>query len=278
MHVPGPVWVKMGNYLNFCCMPAASPQTTAQDLFARIEVLFGTDSPPNAFTKRQLLREADSLMKVDAAEGSSVKAAIAAFSWDLPEAKRWIGNALALSSSVNTRINAALNYKNLNQLLLASTISQETYKLAPLDGEVVNRALSYLTWSGQLEEAVPVHAHAAKNGLLKSEDNIDPALYLACMNRIGVPQARLQFELAAAYDVLTRNQKRVRFLVSAIEVDPESGAESLLFGLGFWGGLEDEMRMESQLAQIFADEPGWNPSALSVELQYEQLANANEFA
>jgi hypothetical protein len=259
-------------------MSPAIPVTIAKDLLGRIEHLFGSDDEPSEFVKRQLLREAEALTRVDPAVASMVKAAIAAFSWDLPQAQRWVNNAMQLSSSINTRINAALTYKFLNRVDLASDISVATLKLAPLDVEVVNRTLSYLIWSGQFDRAVPIYRDALANKVKLAEEVVDPEFYLQAMQRVGVSQQRLVFELAAACDVLTQNGKRVRFLTTAVEVDPESGDESLLFGLGFWGSLDDEMRLESQLAHVFADAPGWNPSALSVELQYEQPQHADQFA
>jgi len=109
-----------------------------------------------------------------------------------------------------------------------------------------------------------------------ADEIVDPEIYLQALQRIGVPPQRLVFELEAAYDVLTRSGKRTRFLSTALEVDPESGDTSVVFGLGFWGDLDDEMRLESQLAQVFADEPGWNPAALSVELQCEEQQHAGQ--
>lgn len=251
-------------------MSHAAPQTIANDLFGRIELLFGSDEAPNEFTRRQLLRDAEALAHADPSASSMVKAALAAFSWDLPQAQHWAKNAMRLSSRLDTQVNAALTYKFLNRFDLAAVLSLETLRLAPLNEEVVNRTLSYLTWSGQLDKAVPVYQSAVENKVHLSDEVSDPALYLQAMQRIGVAQERLVSELAAAYDVLTHNRKRARFLTNALEVDPESGDESILFGLGFWGTLQDEMRLESQLAQVFSDQPDWNPAALSVELQYEQ--------
>ena len=259
-------------------MSPAVPQTIAQDLYKRIELLFGSDEAPSEFTRHQLLREAQALSHSDAAASSMVKAAIAAFSWDLPQAQRWVNNALHINSSVNTQINAALTYKFLNRIDLASDISLATLRQAPLDKEVVNRTLSYLIWSGQLERAVPIYRDALASKVDLADELFDPEFYLHAMQRIGIPPPRLVAELAAAYDVLTRSHKRGRFLSTDLEVDPESGEESVLFGIGFLGSLDDEMRLESQLAQIFADEPGWNPSALSVELQYKQHQHADQFA
>lgn len=251
-------------------MSYAAPQTIANELFGRIELLFGSDDAPTEFTKRQLLRDAEALAHADPSASSMVKAAIAAFSWDLPQAQHWIDNAMRLSSAIDTQVNAALTYKFLNRFDLAAGLSLETLKQGPRNAEVVNRTLSYLIWSGQLDKAVPVYQAAVENKVELAEEVLDPAFYLQAMGRIGVAQERLVYELAAAYDVLTQNRKRARFLTNALEVDPESGDESILFGLGFWGTLPDEMRLESQLAQVFSDQPDWNPAALSVELQYEQ--------
>lgn len=259
-------------------MSPAAPVTIAENLLGRIELLFGSDDEPSEFVKRQLLRDADALSRADPAVSSMVKAAIAAFAWDLPQVQRWLNNAMQLSGSVSTRVNAALTYKFLNRFDLASDISVATLRAAALDKEVVNRTLSYLTWSGQLERAAIVYRDALASKVHLADDGINPELYLQAMQRVGVSQQRLIFELAAACDVLTRSNKRARFLTTDIEVDPESGEESVLFGLGFWGSLDDEMRLEAQLAQVFADEPGWNPSALSVELQFEQRQHADQFA
>jgi len=258
-------------------MSYAQPQTIASDLLSRLELLFLEDDAPGDFAKRQLMRDAEALAKADAATASLVKAGISALAWDFEEADRWINNALRLSNSVITRDNAALTYKQLNRLDKSAEVSLATLKMAPMDTEVVNHTLSYLIWSGQLENALTLYQRALDNNIGLSAETVNPGPYLETMASLGIPQHRLIFEINAAYDVLARNNKRVRRLTAGIDIDPEDGTRSIHFGLGFNGSLNDEMRMESQLAQLFAAEPGWNPSALSVELVYIS-ENADQFA
>ena len=51
----------------------------------------------------------------------------------------------------------------------------------------------------------------------------------------------------------------------------------LVIEIAFVGDLSDEIEFESELAQLLANEPGWNPCLLTTELKYE-TKDAHQFA
>lgn len=248
-------------------MTTAVPQTVANALFDRLESLFRADDVPDESTLRQLEREADTLAKVDTASASMVKAGIAALRWDADDAHYWIDNALRLNPSVEMHRNAAVTYDRVVQFEHSSQVCKKMVNLFPRNADMLNFAVRCFFYNGQFHRVTALHENAVKNGIV----NPKIASYFArsqAIKRLGVAQERLQFEIAAAYDVLRQNQKRVRRWEVKAEKAPD-GSESGVFAIYFLGTLKEEMVMELQLAQIFAGEPNWNPSLMSVELHYQ---------
>ena len=245
----------------------AVPHQFANALFDRLEFFFRSDDVPDESTLRQLEREAETLAKVDAASSAMVKAGIAALRWDTEDTQYWIENALCLNPSVEMHHNAAVTYHRVVQLRQSADISKRMLHLFPKNTDLLNFAVRYFFYNGQFHRVTALHENAVKNGIV----NPKIASYFArsqAIKRLGVAQERLQFEIAAAYDVLRQNQKRVRRWEVKAEKAPD-GSESGVFAIYFLGTLKEEMVMELQLAQIFAGEPNWNPSLMSVELHYQ---------
>ena len=248
-------------------MTTAVPHTVANALFDRLESLFRADEIPDESTLRQLEREADTLAKVDTASASMVKAGIAALRWDADDAHYWIDNALRINPSVEMHRNAAVTYDRVVQLECSAQVCKKMVNLFPRNTDILNFAIRCFFYNGQLHRVVALHENAVKNGMV----NPKITSYFAraqAIKRLGVEQERLQFEIAAAYDVLRQNQKRVRRWEIKAEKAPD-GSESGVLAIYFIGTLKEEMVMELQLAQVFASKPDWNPSLMSIELHYQ---------
>lgn len=246
---------------------AAVSPTVANTLFNRLERFFGTDEVPDESILRQLEREADTLAKVDAASSSMVKAGIAALRWDADDVHYWIENALRLHPSAEMHHNAAVTYDRVVQLKRSATVCKKMLNLFPKNTSLMNFAVRCFFYNGQLHRVAALHENTSKNGTLTPRITSYFARAQA-IKRLGVEQERLEWEIAAAYDVLRHNQKRVRRWEVKAEKNAD-GSESGLLAIYFFGTLNEEMVMELQLAEVFSRQPDWNPSLMSVELHYE---------
>lgn len=248
-------------------MTYAAPQTIENDLLRYITTASKHDAGFSDFERRRLMRGADQLARVDPCAAFMTRAAIAAIDWELQDVQLNTQKSLYLDRSARNLVNASLTYRLVNQIDMAAQLGVEALEANPMDEEVRERALTYLTWSGRWGHALTLRKRAQEHHWPLEPAHIDYSVFLQALQHRGVPQARLESELAAAYEVLRTNRRRVQSMGFELVVS-EDGQESVLIELSFIGDMDDELRMESQLAQVFVDQPGWNPGALSVELRY----------
>ncbi len=248
-------------------MTFAVPRTVAGELFAQLEHLFNSNDVPDQFTVARLTREAAALQMVDAAEASMVKAGIAALGWKFEDAQRWLENSLRLDGSIANKLNAALTYRQLNRLDLTAQLGVECYQMAPKDPTVVNAVLESLCTSGQLTRALEIYRQAQRDGIKIEDGILTPVHIVEHIAELDIHPDRVEFEVRSAEQVLAQNRKRV-LTFEYEKYEDHDEASSLVIRIGFEGDIADELRMESELAQVLAQEPGWNPCLLSTELQH----------
>ncbi len=242
-------------------------QTVASELFSELEVLFRQDAVPDNFTLARLERQAAALQQADAADASMVRAGIAALRWDTDKVDYWIKNALLLDNSIPNIENAALNWRQVVRMDKANELLLQCYEAAPRDTDVVNNAIESLGWNGQFIRAAEVIRKAVLDGIKLDADGLDPTGYLQDMQELDIDPNRIEFEIQSAYRVLANNCRRMQAFRIQTYTDHD-GDSSIVVQLAFYGTLDDELRFESQLAELLSDEPGWNPCRLTTELQY----------
>ena len=248
-------------------MTFAVRQTVAATLLGEVEHFFVEDIRPDPFTISRLLRSADGLQRVDAAEASMVKAAIAALQWDAEECRHWVNNAVRLDGGLETLHNAAVSFENQNLMDEALVFIVRAYEMAPQNPKVVRRAVHGFYGAGMLAETAKLIQEATAQGIDLGEDVPMAEGICSFCNAHGISLDRLQFEHNAAMRVLTQAQKRASYLEHEVFLDHD-GEKTLVMKVGFIGSLQDELHLEAALAPVLAEEPGWDPNLLSTEFHY----------
>lgn len=250
-------------------MPNAQPQTISNQLSAKLEGLYLVDGPLNVFDLKMIGRDADTLAQTDAASANIIKAGVAALLWDRETAKDFIEKACKLDYSARTLFNGAMNFKFFNDFETSASYLRKAVLVSPNDLYCFTELVSVLVACGFFQEALSVCELGAKRGLdIQHGDTIRELV--ACMQRIGVTEERMVYEIRSFVSVLTENKVRRRDLDWLIDTDPDGG-EFLLGTSHFGGTFESEMKFEAQLANLLAAEPGWNPNKLAIELNHREV-------
>ena len=246
-------------------MTAPSPQTTGQRLFNQIEKLLESDEMPSEFQLRRLDDQADDLMHADAGEGLTVKAALAALRWDVNGVVKLAQRCIQADPSIVTLINAAMTVKNVNLMETACAFLEQARARAPQNPLVVQTSIGYLMNAGRITEAARVMQQARQDNVPLPEDKVlDAVAFGHLLDELGIDPERLHHELQCGYQVLQRNRKRPRAIAYTQHEEPDGG-RSLVISFEIQGDLDEEMRLESELALALAERDGWNPGLLGVE-------------
>lgn len=248
-------------------MTTPRPKTIGSELLGTIEDLFRNDSSLSPFDIARLEREAKKLMSADAAEAYVILGAISALAWDKDQALQHVRNAIRLDSRAETRINCAITLRYVGLIDDAADLVAQAAARAPGSELIINTAVEWLAGAGRLHQAAALEEDAQSRHIPPSEVAINAsALHLAA-EEIGVSMERLAYEVKCAHTVLANHKKRM--LGSNVECvrDPD-GSQTLVVALGFVGTTVEEIRLESELAILLADEPGWDPCRLAIELKH----------
>lgn len=247
-------------------MPSGVPQTIGQQLFRKLEDLLISRDTPDEMTLRRLERDAENLMKVDAADAYIVLAGIAAVRWDLDRVLSYSRNAIKLDPrSLPTLVNAALNMHNANFMNEAAEQVVSALGYVHADGETWSRAVNYLVYAGQFHRAAEILRDGMNRGLAFPDDTEEAIEYADLVDRHQIDPEQLKFEFSVVASVLQANHKRVRAFAFSEYVDPEGGA-CLVATIGVDGTVADEIRLDAEIAPRFAESAGWNPNKLSIEI------------
>jgi len=246
-------------------MSAPLPQTTGQRLFNQIEGLLDSDEMPSEFQLRRLEAQADELMSADAGEGLTVKAALAALRWDVSEVVKLAQRSTQVDPSHLTLLNAALTAKNVNLMEAACEFIERARAQVPYNPLVVEAAIVYLMNAGRITEAAQVMRQAIQDKVsLPEGELLDAVAFYDLLNELGIDPERVHYELQCGYQVLRRNRKRPRTIGYAQHDEPDGG-RSVVISFEIQGDLDEEMRLESEMAVALAARDGWNPSLFGVE-------------
>ena len=247
-------------------MPQIAPQTIANELLNKLELLYAMDGPLNEFEIRSIYRQAEHLAARDAAAANVIKAGLEALQWNKETAYLLMERAIKLEHSSKTLFNSSLNCKFVNDFDQSVNYIKKALSLSPNDLRTTQELATVLVNCGRLEEAFETAAEGTKRGLNLDELNVIKNI-IDDVSSLAISEARLIFEINAADYVLTDNKVRRREIIWQKHADPDGG-ECLLLRIEFFGNFEDEIKFDSQLAERLVSDPGWDPSTLSVEFKY----------
>lgn len=249
-------------------MAIEKKQPITDELFKRLELVFASGRQPSTFELRQLEREATNLAKVDASAASLIKAGVAAIQWDAENTRYWVQNACALDRTAVTYLNSALTCKFINDVKSAAEYALKAAAIAVNDTSCIEAAVGYLAMTGEIKRAQQFLAEHDKMGLDLDEVTRQISDMSLAMDELDISSERLCFEMNAAFSLLAKHKIRGSDISPSEEFDPDGG-NSLCVGISFLGDLALEMQLEAELAELFVQEPGWNPNTLSVEFRYK---------
>jgi len=248
-------------------MTYAVPKTKEADLLHQLEALFQQDSPPNEFAVAGLRREASKLMPINAAGGHTVLAGVAALLWDFDGVRNHCRQALAFDHSAPVMQNAAINLRHAALMPEAASMMLDAARLDRLNLEAQREAIDFLYMVGRLTDAAYVKDDNVGRGVsIGMDGDFDPRRALEVLAEVNVQEEQLIAELKAAYEVLAELKIRPRGYGFSMEESPDGGL-TLACGITINGNFEDEIRVETVLADRLAELPGWNPSSLSMRIE-----------
>lgn len=248
-------------------MTIPKPQTIGSEILETIEDLFRRDSTPSQIELARLKRDANKLIGVDAAQGYVILGAISALTWDTEQALKHVKNAIRLDGSAKSLINCAISLRYVGLVDEAADLITQAAAKAPGSELVMNTAVEWLAGAGRLYQAVELQNDAQRRSIPLNEVTINASALHLASEEAGISMERLAYEVKCANTVLTNHKKRM--LGSNIECvrDPD-GSQTLVVAFGFIGTTTEEIRLESELAILLADEPGWDPCRLAIELKH----------
>jgi hypothetical protein len=202
---------------------------------------------------------------VNPADGSIVRAALAALQWDQKECLKWSLNAIALSpGDAHILYNCIVGSEKVNMSSLSVDCARKMYKLVPSDERSARAALVVLNGTGHFAEALKIleAPESQKMEFVKDIQILKPILEVLEERKVSLDQTSRELELA--FEVLTEAKKRARTFEQDVFVDHD-GQRSVFVKIGFWGDKQEQLRLEAALAHKLADLPDWNPDAFSTE-------------
>lgn len=243
------------------------PATKSGPLFDLIGAHILENESPDDVTLARLRREAAAVLNTrERAVGHILLSGVSALEWDLEEAKRQVDLAVKADPSVHTFLNALVTFDVLGRPDVSVPYAAELARIAPSDAHAINEASGIFVSVGRVEEAAAIQAACLEaNSELKFE--IDAQDLASRLERAGISEDWLSEELQIARTVLVDAHFRPRQFEYQDDDDPDGGP-FLSFCLRFYGSLQDEFRLDDELALKLSASERWNPSRLSVQLHY----------
>jgi len=217
---------------------------------------------------RRVRVDATQRRKVDASAASLIRAGVAAIQWDAEKTRYWVHNACSLNRTAVTYLNSALTFKFINDVKSAAEYALKAAAIAVNDSSCITAAVGYLAMTGEIKRAQQFLAEHDKMGLNLDEVTRHILDMSLAMDELDISPERLCFEMNAAFSLLAKHKIRASEVLPSEEFDPDGG-NSLCVGIAFLGDLALEMQLEAELAELFVQEPGWNPNTLCVEFRYK---------
>ena len=203
---------------------SASPATKSKEVFEALEAM-ESETHLNDFAVRKLEREAERLVKADAASGYTALGVLAALRGDADAAHDYHEKTLKLSGeSADALHNYATSLGKLGEYAKALEVSRRAYARNPAEPAMLHRAIAASIFTGNFREACdlgrkwnesdPKYRHAP-----------DPVVDAICSaTKRGIfTEERLQEILDIAHEVLRSSKVRaLRVEVQDDEHEPDS--------------------------------------------------------
>lgn len=246
-------------------MTAPRPQTIGDRLVTEAFHHLRQNSTPTDFEMRRMARDAGKLDAVSPIEGAMAFAAIAAIKWDTAEVEAQIERMLSIDRSPTALFNSALIFHTVNDSDRASELFREAWQKAPADATFQGGYFATLVRSGRLLDA---HEFAGKVALQgeEKEEAATLARTVRTLEKAGLTQERIAGELAVTLRMMTDHRVRSQRSGFGTQLDPESGASSLVAIVDFVGDYDDETTLTAAMAERLIDMPGWNPAQFAIRL------------
>lgn len=247
-------------------MAAARPQTIASDLLKQLERWFDAGVEIDDFERVRFKRNAEALMRVNAAEAHSALGGLAALCWDIAGARDHVRACTRIDPSAVNFGNAAISLRQVALMREASEYAANAATIAPIDVDLQDKAVSLLVAAGKINQALAVFDQAKARGLKVDADGLNMSELRTMLPSVGVDQEELERELECAYQVLRNNRLRPASWEIKECSDPDGGS-TVVFTVSVSDDDLDEIALDAELAVLLADEPGWDPTRLSVEFE-----------
>ncbi len=163
-------------------------------------------------------------------------------------------------------MNAMVTFEALGRPDLSLPYALTAAHLAPSRAEVINEVSSVLISLGRVAEGAELQAKCREVDRSATFE-IDADHLSEVMLAVGIDEDWLAEELVIARAVFNDAKVRIREFSYTGEEDPDGGP-SLSFEFGFVGTLDDEFRIEDEIAVRLAATASWNPSRLAVRAKY----------
>lgn len=248
-------------------MNQARPQTIAGTLLNEVQVYVDHPEQVTEFGLRKLEREADRLLKADAATGSTVKAAIAAFRWDAEAVEYWTDRALRLGRSYSVLANGAINKGLVGQVREAADLAVEAMQYANNDADAALRTCHTLMFDARFEEALSLSDKFSRCTEELEKLALHAESALESLTLLGIDQAEVRHQVEIGALVAKDHQVRIT-AIEAFGVDDFEDGGRFVASLHVVGDIHTEIAMDEALAEKFLDDPNWDPMRLSVEFHY----------
>ncbi|WGT64435.1 hypothetical protein [Variovorax paradoxus] len=243
------------------------PASKSGPLFEMVGQYLLENEGPDPLALARMRREASAVLKTpDVAAGHILCSGIAALEWDAAKAAAHVDEAVRQDGSIETLMNALVTFAALGRPDLSVPYALAAAERAPARAAVINEASSVLIALGRVTEAAELQTNCAAIDNM-ADFEIDAAYLADVMSTVGVSEDWVAEELRIARQVLIDARTRVRRFSYKSENDPDGGA-CLAFEFGFLGTLDDEFRLDDELASRLVTTDRWNPARLSVHMQY----------
>lgn len=222
------------------------------------------------FDLRKLDREADQLSRIDATVGSVVKAAVAAFRWDVEKVVYWSDNAIRLHKSFFTLSNAAVSRRMVGDIRASADLAVESFEYTNRGAEAALIVLDALLLNARFAEVLQFAADALDKSTISSElfEHVEYARQAVNdLNQLGIDQEEVCERIEIGSSLCAEHQVRIKSLSTYLVPDYEDG-DRFVASLNFSGDIHKEIALDGALVEKFLDDPTWDPMKLSVEFHY----------
>lgn len=248
-------------------MIQARPQTLSNALFEEVQLYVDHPEQITEFGLRKLERETDKLALVDAANASTIKAAIAAFRWDTEEVDYWTKNALKLNKSFLVLANSAINKGLVGDYSEAADLILQSTSLAKNDPDAILGSCHGLMFDARFEEIIELSKKFVDYSEEFKSIHQECEVAINALNFLGIRRDEVRHRIKNGAQVAKDLNTRIRSIDTRVISDYE-GDLSFIIALEFYGDIHKEIALDEALVEKFLDDKDWDPTKLSVEFRY----------